>query len=138
MGIPMGLTLAPQLARMTTAFLLRNFKVQSRQDIFTIYYDDLTATFPLDDANISNIAESLHPYILKRTEDNITQDARYHPSSKTFTPFKQHLRQPSISHPDSKYRNIRILSNYLYIQSKPVEYYFFTRLMVRKNRCILL
>ena len=95
-GITMGLTLAPQLARMTTAFLLRNFKVPSRQDIFIICYDDLAATFPLDDANISNIANSLHPYILKRTEDNITQDARYDPSSKTFAPFKQHLIQPSI------------------------------------------
>ena len=110
MGIPMGLTLAPQLARMTTAFLLRNFKVPSRQDIFTIYYDDLAATFPLDDANISNIANSLHSYILKRTEDNITQDARYDPSSKTFAPFKQHLRQPSICHPDSNHPNPNMIT----------------------------
>ena len=109
-GIPMGLTLAPQLARMTTAFLLRNFKVPSRQDVFTIYYDDLAATFPLDDANISNIENSLHPYILKRTEDNITQDARYDPSSKIFAPFKQHLRQSSICHPDSNHLNPNMIT----------------------------
>ena len=42
-GIPMGLPLAPELARMATAFLLRNYE-QPLGHTLTIYFDD--ATYP--------------------------------------------------------------------------------------------
>ena len=54
-GIPMGLPLAPELARMTTAFLLRNYE-RPLGHTMTIYFDD--ATCPILDL-------PLEPYILK-------------------------------------------------------------------------
>ena len=43
-GIPMGLTIAPQLARLTTAFMLRHFQLPSPTDSLTLYYDDVADT----------------------------------------------------------------------------------------------
>ena len=87
-GIPMGLPLAPELARMATAFLLRNYE-QPLGHTLTIYFDD--ATYPILDL-------PLEPYILKETPANHTQDAMYNPEKKQFTPHTQAFRKcvPSI------------------------------------------
>ena len=100
-GIPMGLTIAPQLARLTTAFLLRQFKLPSPKDTLTLYYDDVAASFPPTDDNISNLQVALAPYKLVATENNLTQDCKYDPVSKTFTPVVQPFRSPDLIHPNS-------------------------------------
>ena len=46
--------------------------LSSPKETFTLYYDDISATFPLDDTSISNIQEVLKPYTLKMTKNNTT------------------------------------------------------------------
>ena len=81
--IPMGLPFAPELARMATAFLLRNNE-QPLGHTLTIYFDD--ATYPILDL-------PLESYILKETPANHTQDAIYNPERKQFTPYTQAFRK---------------------------------------------
>ena len=81
-GIPMGLPLAPELARMATAYLLRN------------YQQPLSAIYPILDL-------PLDPYNLKETPANRTQDAMYNPDTKQFTPYTQAFRQCVPLHPHS-------------------------------------
>ncbi|KAI6649853.1 hypothetical protein LOD99_6403 [Oopsacas minuta] len=64
-GIPMGLPLAPELARLCTAYLLTNY-TPPPGEVLTIYFDDLAATYPIMDL-------PLGPYRLKETEANATQ-----------------------------------------------------------------
>ena len=68
-GIPMGLPLAPELARMTTAYLMLNYTLPPNQAI-TIYFDDIASTvkLPLD---------FLSPYLLEQGPNNVTQDVLY-------------------------------------------------------------
>ena len=46
-GFPMGLPLAPELAKMCTAFLLRDYQPPPGHSL-TVYLDDLAATYPID------------------------------------------------------------------------------------------
>ena len=98
-GIPMGLQLAPEIARMATAFLLRNYE-QPAGHTLTIYFDDVSATYHILDL-------PLEPFILKETPDNRTQDAKCDTDSKQFTPYTQAFRQcvplhPHLHHPSKK------------------------------------
>ena len=65
-GIPMGLPIAPELARMCTAYLLKDYNPPPGQSL-TIYFDDIAASYPLD-----NIP--LEPYTVKSTDAKQTQD----------------------------------------------------------------
>ena len=89
----MGLPLAPELARMCTAYLLEHYE-PPHDHCLTIYFDDVAATYPPNDL-------PLGPYNLKETEPNQTQDARYDPETKKFTPYNQPYRQPVLLHPHS-------------------------------------
>ena len=95
-GIPMGSTVAPQLARLTTAFKLTTFKLPHPKAAFTLYYDEVAATFPLNDPSVSNIQALLSPYTLTMTENNKTQDCQYNPATKEFSPYIQPFRNPTI------------------------------------------
>ena len=77
-GIPMGLPLAPELARMCTAYLLRNYEPPIGEAL-TLYFDDVAATYPIK-------ALPLKPFNLLPTTDNTTQDATYDTAKKDFCP----------------------------------------------------
>ena len=85
-GIPQGLSCAPELARICTVFLTRNLNVPQDQCL-SLYFDDVTSTYeiPLD---------LLHPYQLVKAEDNHVQDMKYNPQLGTITPHKPKLRVP--------------------------------------------
>ena len=65
----MGLPLAPGLARMCTAYLLRDYQPPIGQAL-TLYFDDVAVTYPIDNLPFK-------PYKLIPTADNATQDAMY-------------------------------------------------------------
>ena len=90
-GIPMGLPLAPELARMCTAYLLRDYVTPPNQRL-TVYFDDVASTFPIEDLPLA-------PYNLKPTPPNTTQDCTYDPTNKKFLPLQQKCRQPVLLHP---------------------------------------
>eukprot|EP00800_Vazella_pourtalesii_P012414 TRINITY_DN2925_c0_g1_i2.p1 TRINITY_DN2925_c0_g1~~TRINITY_DN2925_c0_g1_i2.p1 ORF type:complete len:432 (-),score=12.92 TRINITY_DN2925_c0_g1_i2:1261-2556(-) len=48
LGIPMGLSLAPKLARMCTAYLLKDYSPPPNESL-TLYFDDVAATHPIED-----------------------------------------------------------------------------------------
>ena len=103
-GIPMGLTLAPLLARMCTAHLLRGFQTPlPGPHTLTVYYDNVAGTFALDQQHISNLSKSLAPYELSMTACNTTQDSIFNPVSGNFLPFCQPFRQPTLLHPHSNH-----------------------------------
>ena len=106
----MGLTIAPQLARLTTAFMLRNYILPSPNDTLTLYYDDVAASFPPTDDNISSLQLALAPYKLIPTEKNQTQDCQYNPVSKTFTSIVQPFRSPNLIHPHSYHPHPQMIS----------------------------
>ena len=98
-GIPMGLPLAPELARMATAFLLRNYE-QPLGHTLTIYFDDATYTI---------LDLPLESYILKETPANHTQDAMYNPEKKQFTSYTQAFRKCVPLHPHSHHPSKNLL-----------------------------
>ena len=83
--IPMGLPLAPELARMATAYLLRDYETPIGHSL-TIYFDDVSTTYPINNLPLT-------PYNLKDTPPNQTQDAKYDPITKLFSPYTQAFRQ---------------------------------------------
>ncbi|KAI6660789.1 hypothetical protein LOD99_10237 [Oopsacas minuta] len=85
-GIPQGLSCSPELAQLATAYLLRNY-IPPPMEKFSVYFDDLTATFPIPQ-------ELLTPYLLKEAPDNFLQDIQYLPESKTLIPYKSKERNP--------------------------------------------
>ena len=89
----MGLPLAPEIARMCTAFLLKDYQPPTNHSL-TIYFDDVASTYPPTDL-------PLETYNLKTTEANQTQDAIHEPEKKIFRPFSQPYRQPVLLHPHS-------------------------------------
>ena len=89
----MGLPLAPELARMCTAYLLEYYEPPPNHCL-TIYFDDVAATYPPNDLPLGT-------YILKETEHNQTQDVLYDPTTKKFKPCNQPYRQPVLLHPHS-------------------------------------
>ena len=101
-GIPMGLPLAPELDRMCTAYLLRDYKTPPGHSL-TIYFDDV-ATYPIDNL-------PLEPYNLKPTPPNTTQDCLYLPSSNKFVPVQQEFRQPVLLHPQSYHPSKKMAGN---------------------------
>ena len=100
-GIPMGLPLAPELARMATAYLLRNYQ-QPLGHTLTLYFDDVAATYPIQDL-------PLDPYNLKETPANHTQDAMYNPDTKQFTCYTQAFRQCVPLHPHSHHPSKKLV-----------------------------
>ena len=92
-GIPMGLPLAPELARMCTAYPLRDYKTPEKETL-TIYFDDVAATYPIDNLPLA-------PYTLKPTEPNTTQDCELDVTTNCFKPIQQKYRQPVLLHPES-------------------------------------
>lgn len=101
LGIPMGLTLAPELARMATAYLLKDYHPPPGETL-TLYFDDATATYPINDLPLS-------PYNLKLTTPNETQDAIYNPTTHTFSPTIQPYRQPVPLHPHSYHPSTKLV-----------------------------
>ena len=87
----MGLPLAPELARMCTAYLLSYYTVPPWQTL-TVYFDDIAATYPIQDLTLA-------PFILKETPPNTTQDCVYIPEEKSFKPIQQPFRQPVLLPP---------------------------------------
>ena len=111
----MGLTLAPLLARMCTGHLLRGFTTPlPGPHRLTVYYDDIAATFPLDNPAISNICQTLSPYQLTMTSPNTTQDAIYDVMTGNFRPFCQPFRQPTLLHPHSNHPYSRLTEQTFY------------------------
>ena len=114
-GITMGLTLASLLARMFTGHLLRGFTTPlPGPHRLTVYYDDIAATFPLDNPAISNICQTLSPYQLTMTSPNTTQDAIYDVMTGNFRPFCQPFRQPTLLHPHSNQPYSRLAEQTFY------------------------
>ncbi|KAI6658717.1 hypothetical protein LOD99_10949 [Oopsacas minuta] len=103
-GIPMGLPIAPELARLCTAYLLNNYRPPPGNLVLTIYFDDLAATFPVMDL-------PLGPYTLKETAPNATQDCIYDTQTKTFKPITQQYRQPVLLHPQSYHPRRKMCKN---------------------------
>ena len=102
-GIPMGLPIAPELARMCTAYLLKDYNPPPGQSL-TIYFDDIAASYPLE-----NIL--LEPYTVKPTDTNQTQDCRYDPQKKHFIPIQQQFRQPVLLNPMSYHPSANMAKN---------------------------
>ena len=102
-GIPMGLPLAPELARMCTAYLLSYYTVPPWQTL-TVYFDDIAATYPIDNLPLA-------PFILKETPPNTTQDCIYIPEEKSFKPIQQAFRQPVLLHPHSYHPSRKMCAN---------------------------
>ena len=94
-GIPMGLPLAPELSRMATAYLLKDY-TPPPGEIITFYFDDVASTFPLP-------LDLLHPYLLKQGPENRTQDIFYDPSNHSIVPITQPYRQPAPIHVSSNH-----------------------------------
>ena len=71
-GIPMGLPLTPELARMCTAYLLKDYEPPIGQAL-TLYFDDVAATYRINTL-------PLKPYNLLPTIDNTNagRNIRYH------------------------------------------------------------
>ena len=102
-GIPMGLPLAPELARMTTAYLLLKYK-HPLHDAFTIYFDDIASTYQLP-------LDLLAPYVLEQGPDNVTQDALFDPTSHSFIQVAQSFRQPTPLHVASNHSSSNMLTS---------------------------
>ena len=102
-GIPMGLPIAPELARMCTAFLTRDYTPPPGH-VLTIYFDDLATTYPID-------LELLKPYTIKTTEPNQTQDCKYDTRTKKFHPIQQQHRQPVLLNPNSYHPSTKMSKN---------------------------
>ena len=102
-GIPMGLPLAPELARMCTAYLLRDYQPPPNECL-TVYFDDVASTYPIDNL-------PLGPYNLKPTQPNTTQDCIYDPTTRKFLPIQQQYRQPVLLHPLSYHPSKNMAKN---------------------------
>ena len=105
-GIPIGLPLAPELARMTTAYLLRDYS-EPTGETQTLYFNDVASTYPTNDLQ-------LHPFVLKETEQNQTLDACYNSITKQFSAYKQALRQCVALHPHSHHPSKRLCEKTYY------------------------
>ena len=84
----MGLPLAPEQARMRTAFLLRDYTPPS-DERHKLYFDEVPDTYPIEDLPLGH-------YNLKPTTQNTNQHL-----PKSFTPTQQQFRQPVPLHPSS-------------------------------------
>ena len=89
----MGLPLTPELARMCTAYLLKDYEPPIGEAL-TLYFDDVAATYPINTL-------PLKPFNLLPTIDNTTQDATYDTTKKEFLPLQQKYRQAVPLHPHS-------------------------------------
>ena len=102
-GIPMGLPLAPELARMTTAYLLLNYHAPLHCAL-TIYFDDITSNFEIPD-------DLLAPYVIERGQDNVTQDVLYDPTNKTYIQIAQNHKEPCPLHVASNHPSHNMLTS---------------------------
>ena len=102
-GIPMGLPLAPELARMTTAYLMLNYHLPLNQAI-AIYFDDIASTLKLP-------LDFLSPYVLERGPDNVTQDVLYDPTNYSYIQVAQSYRQPTPLHVASNHPSQNMLTS---------------------------
>ena len=98
-GIPMGLPLAPELARMCTAYLLLNYSPPPNNTL-TLYFDDLASTYDIP-------STLLAPFILEKGPNNVTQDVLYDQSSHSFIQITHNFKQPTpllvaSNHPSQK------------------------------------
>ena len=87
-GIPTGL--APELARMTTAYLLLTYNAPP-QCALIIYFDDLASNFPLP-------LDLIASYVMERGQDNVTQDVLYDSTNNMFTQISQVHKEPCPLH----------------------------------------
>ena len=85
----MGLPLAPELARMATAYLLRLYLPPPNERLI-IYFDDIAATYPVDAR---------------------TQDCTYDHNTRKFIPLQQLYRQPVLLHPQSYHPSKNMAKN---------------------------
>ena len=104
----MGLPLAPELARMCTAYLLRNYETPPNEKL-TIYFDDVASTFPIENLPLAT-------YNLKPTPPNTIQDCIYDPINKKFLPLQQKYRQPVLLHP-LRYHPSKAMAKNMYLSS---------------------
>ena len=98
-----GIPIAPELARVCTAYMLLDYNPPPQQ-VLTLYFDDLAATFPIDTVPLS-------PYTVKPTDDNMTQDCQYDPTTKKFLPDQQKYRQPVLLYPQGYHPSPNMAKN---------------------------
>ena len=79
----MGLPLAPELARMYTVYLLRNYQTLPNECL-TVYLDDVASTYPIDNLPLGS-------HNLKPTPSNTTQDCRYDTTTGKFLPMHNNI-----------------------------------------------
>ena len=101
--IPMGLPLAPELARMTTAYLLLKC-TPPPNNALTIYFDDLASTYPLP-------LDILKPYELEQGPSNVTQDALYDSTNNSFIQIVQVHKEPCPLHVASNHPSQNMLNS---------------------------
>lgn len=102
-GIPMGLPLAPELARMCTAYLLLNYHPPPKS-VLTIYFDDITTTYEIP-------PNLLTPYELEKGPNDVTQDVLHDPNDHSFIQIAQNHRQPTPLHIASNHPSQKMLSS---------------------------
>ena len=86
----MGFPVSPELARMCTAFLLRNYQ-PPRNESLTLYSDDVYATYP-------HRHTPPWPIQLKRNHPKHNTKLCIDPDIRTFKPLQQKFRQPVLLH----------------------------------------
>ena len=101
-GISMGLPLAPELSRMVTAYILKDY-VPPVNQILTVYFDDVASTYPIP-------LDLLSPYILEKGPDNRSQDIYYDPTAQAIVPITQPYRQPAPIHLSSNHPSRKMIS----------------------------
>ena len=104
-GIPMGLPLAPELARLVTAHLLRNF-TPPPGGILTLYFDDLAANFEID-----TLPELESVYKLEKTMTDQTQDSVYNNETQSWLPLTRNSSLPIPLDPASFHSSRRLVAN---------------------------
>ena len=102
-GIPMGLPLAPELARMCTAYLLLNYSPPPNHTL-TLYFDDLASTYPLP-------MDILKPFTLDEGQLDMTQDALYDAISHSFIQITHNYKQPTPLHIASNHPSQKMLQS---------------------------
>ena len=102
-GIPMGLPLAPEISRMCTAFILKDYHPPPGE-VLTLFFDDVASTYriPMD---------LLAPYKLELGPDNRTQDVLYDSSTESFLTVTQEHRQPAPLHISSIHPSRKMVLN---------------------------
>ena len=81
-GIPMGLPLAPELARMYTAYHHRNYETPPNEKL-TVYFDDVASTFPSKTFHLHHTTLNQHHRTLPRIVSTTPLTKNFYPSNRS-------------------------------------------------------